>query len=235
MTDASGDSPVALVTGGAGFIGSAVVAALESAGHRAVALDRTGPYALDLGDEAEVRQTAKRVLADFGRCDVIVHAGVAFERADFASLDADLWRRVMAVNVESVLWLMQELTPGMEQRGFGRVILLVSDTFFSPPAAPGMLPYIASKGALVGVARSMSRTFGPTGITINCVAPGMTPPPPPDPGMGPELIADVVRRQAIPRRLVPEDVSSVVAFLASPASQGMTGQTLCPDGGLVLL
>jgi pyridoxal 4-dehydrogenase len=235
VADAKGDSPVAVVTGGAGFIGSAVVQALQSTGHRAVALDREGPYGLNLGDEAQVRQVAKQVLADFGRCDVIVHAGVAFERSDLAGLDVDLWRRVMAVNVESVLWLMQELTPGMSQRGFGRVILLVSNTFFSPPAAPGMLPYIASKGALVGVARTLSRTFGPDGITINCVAPGMTPPPPPNPGMGPELIADVVRRQAIPRSLVPDDVAGVVAFLASAASQGMTGQTLCPDGGLALL
>lgn len=235
MADVTGGAPVAVVTGGAGFIGSAVVRALEAAGHRAVALDREGPYALDLGDEAQVRQVAKQILVDFGRCDVIVHAGVAFARAGLAELDAGLLRQVMAVNVESALWLMQELTPAMTERGFGRVVLLVSDTFWSPPSAPGMLPYIASKGALVGIARSLSRTLGPSGVTINCVAPGMTPPPSPQPGMGPEFVADVVRRQALPRALVPDDVAGVVAFLASPASQGLTGQTICPDGGLVLL
>lgn len=235
MGDSRAARPVAVVTGGTGFIGSAVGVALAASGYEVVNLDREGPYALDLGEESEVRQVSKRVLAEYGRCDTVVHAGVAFERAGLAELDADLLRRMMAVNVESALWLLQELTPGMAERGFGRVILLVSDTFFSPPAAEGMLPYIASKGALIGVARALCKTLGPGGITINCVAPGMTPPPPPAPRMSEELIADVARRQAIPRSLVPDDVAGVVAFLASPQSQGLTGQTLCPDGGLVLL
>ena len=64
MADAAGGCPVAVVTGGAGFIGSAVVRALESAGHQVVALDREGPYALDLGDELQVRQMAKRTVRE---------------------------------------------------------------------------------------------------------------------------------------------------------------------------
>ena len=140
----------------------------------------------------------------------------------------------MAVNVEAPLWLMQEFTPGMKARGFGRGIFLVSDTFWDPPAVSDMLPYITSKGALIGAARSLARSLGADGITVNCVAPGMTPPPVPEPGLGKHLADAVVRRQALPRSLVPDDVAVVVAFLATPGAQAMTGQSICPDGGLVL-
>jgi len=225
------ETSVALVTGGAGFIGSSIVRALEADGHHVVVLDRQGEPAVDLADEDAVRRAARRVVGDFGRCDVVVHAGVTFERAALSDLDAALMRRVMSVNVESVLWLMQELTPAMSEHGFGRVILLVSDTFWDPPPVPDMLPYIVSKGALIGAARSLARSLGGCGITVNCVAPGLTPSP--NGGMGADLIEEVRRRQAVPRTLVPNDVAQVVAFLARPESQALTGQTLCPDGGLV--
>jgi NAD(P)-dependent dehydrogenase (short-subunit alcohol dehydrogenase family) len=232
------DAPVAVVTGGAGFIGAAIVERLKAEGHRVAVLDRESEYPVDLADEQAVRSVARMLLADLGRCDVIVHAAACFELATLADLDAGVLRRVMAVNVESPLWLLQELSPGMSERGHGRVVLIVSDTFFNPPPVPDMLPYITSKGALIGAARSLAKSLGPQGITVNCVAPGMTPPP--GGGMGPdladverELVEDVRRRQSVPRSLVPMDVAQVVAFLARPEAQAMTGQTLCPDGGLV--
>lgn len=231
-------APVALVTGGAGFIGSAIVERLEADGHRVAVLDREGEYATDLSDEDAVRTAARRVLADHGRCDVLVHAAASFELAALGDLKAELLRRVMAVNVESPLWLLQELSPGMSERGRGRVVFIVSDTFFNPPPVADMLPYITSKGALIGAARSLAKSLGPQGITVNCVAPGMTPPP--GGGMGPDLaevetalVEDVRLRQSMPRSLVPTDVAHVVAFLARPEAEAMTGQTLCPDGGLV--
>lgn len=232
------DTPVAVVTGGAGFIGSAIVERLEAEGHRVAVLDREAEYAVDLSDEQAVRAAARNVLADHGRCDVLVHAAASFELATLTDLRVDLLRRVMAVNVESPLWLLQELSPGMSERGHGRVVFIVSDTFFNPPPVPDMLPYITSKGALIGAARSLAKSLGPQGITVNCVAPGMTPPP--GGGMGPDLAdvenalaADVRQRQSVPRSLVPMDVADVVAYLVRPEAQAMTGQTLCPDGGLV--
>jgi pyridoxal 4-dehydrogenase len=111
--------------------------------------------------------------------------------------------------------------------------MIASDTVWNPPA-PDLLPYVASKAALIGVARSLSRSLGPSHITVNCVAPGLTRTPPAEAGMPAATFERVRAQQALPRTLIPEDVSGVVAFLASDAAAAITGQTLCADGGLVL-
>ena len=126
---------VAVVTGGAGAIGASVAAALTAADHQVVIMDRTGDVPVDLADEGQVRAAAQRVLDQAGRCDVLVHAAAAFDRADLARLDLVVWRRVQAVNVESALLLAQAFVPGMAARGFGRIIFVVSDTVWAPPAA----------------------------------------------------------------------------------------------------
>ena len=180
-----------------------------------------------------MRAAADQVLERMGRCDVLVHAAAAFDRAALDELDAATWRRVQAVNVESALWLAQAFVPGMVQRGFGRIVMIVSDTVFNPPA-PDLLPYVASKAALIGVARSLARSLGPSHITVNCVAPGLTRTPAAEAGMPESAFEEVRAQQALPRTLMPEDVSGVVSFLASDAAAAITGQTLCADGGLVL-
>ncbi len=218
----------AVVTGGAGAIGSAIAGALAP-GHEVRVLDRDGEPAVDLGDEAEVRAAARSLAT----CDVLVHAAAAFDRATLDAVTPELWRHVQAVNVESALWLAQELTPGMRERGFGRIVFVVSDTVWQPPA-PDLLPYVTSKAALIGMARSLARALGSSGITVNCVAPGLTRTPAAEMGMPEATFAAVRDAQALPRSLVPDDVAGVVAFLASDAAAALTGQTLCPDGGLVL-
>jgi len=222
-----------VVTGGAGAIGAAIARTLRADGYEVAILDRQSEIAVDLADAGQVRDAAAAILERFGRCDTFVHAAAAFDRAALADLDLATWRRVQAVNVESALWLCQALAPGMAQRGFGRIVLVVSDTVWSPPAAD-LLPYVASKAALIGVARSLACSLGADGITVNCVAPGLTRTPAAEAGMPPEAFADVRRRQALPRDLVPDDVAGVVAFLASNSAAAITGQTLCADGGLVL-
>lgn len=224
---------VAAVTGGAGAIGGAIALALQASGHDVAVLDRTGDHPLDLAEIGEVRAAAEALLNERGRCDVLVHAAAGFDRASLLELDLETWRRVQAVNVESALWLAQALAPGMAQAGRGRIVFVVSDTVWDPPA-PDLLPYVASKAALIGVARSLARALGPSGVTVNCVAPGLTRTPAAESGMPAEAFADVRRRQALDRDLVPEDIAGVVAFLVSDAGAAITGQTLCADGGLVL-
>ena len=219
----------AVVTGGAGGIGGAIVRALSDSGHDVAILDRSGEFAVELAEEEAVREVARRL----GPRDVLVHAAAAFDRADLAGLDAATWRRVQAVNVESALWLCQELTPAMIERGFGRIVFITSNTVWRPPG-PDFLPYVASKATLVGIARSLAKPLGAHGITVNCVAPGLTRTPFTEADLPDEAFEEVLARQAVPRSLRPDDTAAVVAFLATDGAATVTGQTLCADGGSVL-
>jgi NAD(P)-dependent dehydrogenase (short-subunit alcohol dehydrogenase family) len=230
---AVGERRVALVTGGAGSIGAAIVAALERDGHRVAVLDRDAEIACDLSSEAETRAAARSVLERHGRCDVLVHAAAALDQADLDSVDRDLWRRVQAVNVEAPLWLCQELVPAMRERRFGRIVFVISDTVWKPPA-DALLPYVTSKAALIGMTRSLAGALGREGITVNAVAPGLTDTPAARAGMPAAAFEAVREAQALPRTLVPDDVAAAVSFAASEGAAALTGQALSVDGGLVM-
>jgi 3-oxoacyl-[acyl-carrier protein] reductase len=217
---------VAVVTGGAGAIGGAIVSALAAAGRRTVVLDRAE---CDLADADDVRRAARAV----GRCDVLVHSAAAFDQAGLHDVDLATWRRVQAVNVESVLLLAQAFAPGMAERRWGRIVNVVSDTVFAPPSGE-LLAYTTSKAALIGLTRVLAVALGRDGITVNAVAPGLTRTPAAAHGIPAAEFDAVVARQAVPRPLVPDDVAGTVAFLASDAAGALTGQTLCVDGGFVL-
>lgn len=224
---------VAVVTGGSGAIGSAIVTALAASGHRTVTLDRSGDVPVDLSSEESTRAAAATVLEREGRCDVLVHCAGAFDQATLFDIDLETWRHVQSVNVESVLWMSQAFTPGMAQRGFGRIILITSDTVWLPPD-PVLLPYITSKAAQIGLMRVLARTLGPSGVSVSAVAPGLTDTPGARTVNTDEQFEAIVAKQALPRRLAPEDTAAAVDFLASDGGAAMTGQVLCVDGGAVM-
>jgi NAD(P)-dependent dehydrogenase (short-subunit alcohol dehydrogenase family) len=230
-SQAAADRRVAVVTGGAGAIGGAIAARLAS-DHTVVVLDRRGDVAVDLRDADAVRGAAEDVLAQHGRCDVLVHAAAMVAFGPFDDFGLEVWRQVQAVNVESALLLTQAFVAGMRQRGFGRVIFIVSNTYWRPPGAH-MLAYIASKGALIGMARALAVGLGGDGIAVTTVAPGLTRTPATD-VVPAEEFADVAAHQALPRPLTPDDTAAVVAMLARDDAAALTGQTLTVDGGLVL-
>ncbi|WP_213008847.1 SDR family NAD(P)-dependent oxidoreductase [Paractinoplanes toevensis] len=223
---------MAVVTGGAGAIGGAIVRELADRGHRVVVVDRAGDISCDLGSEQQVRTAAAEILAEYGRVDVLVHAAAATDLVELDSLDLSVWRRVQAVNVESALLLSQAFVPGMRERHFGRIVFVTSDTIWKPPS-PDLLGYIASKGALTALARSLATSLGSNGVTVTTVAPGLTRTGAtayqPD-----EAFAAAQATQALPRPLTPHDVAATVGFLASDAAEALTGQVLVVDGGTLL-
>src|SRR6478609_3180668 len=222
---------VAVVTGGSGAIGGAIVSRL-AADHTVVVLDRNGDFAADLGNSDDVRRVARLVLDRHGRCDVFVHAAATFAFGPLEQVDLDTWRQIQAVNVESALLLTQAFVPGMRDRAFGRVIFIVSNTFWSPPDGE-MLPYVASKGALIGMTRTLAVGLGADGIAVTAVAPGLTRTPASTTRAAAEF-ADTEAHQALPRPLTPDDTAAVVAMLARDEAEALTGQTLTADGGKVM-
>jgi 3-oxoacyl-[acyl-carrier protein] reductase len=225
------DRRVAVVTGGAGAIGGAIAARL-AADHTVVVLDRSGDVVVDLGEPDDVRRAAKEVLDRYGRCDVLVHSAAMVAFGPFEDFELDVWRKVQAVNVESLLLLAQAFAPGMRERGFGRIVSIVSNTFWQPPGGH-MLAYVASKGALVGMTRTLAVGLGSDGIAVTAVAPGLTRTP--ATGVVPtEEFEAAAARQALPRPLTPEDTAAVVAMLVRDEAAALTGQVLTVDGGLVM-
>jgi NAD(P)-dependent dehydrogenase (short-subunit alcohol dehydrogenase family) len=223
---------IAVVTGGAGAIGGAIARTLTNAGHHVVILDREGDIPCDLGSAQSTKAAGMEVLDRYGKCDVLVHAAAAFDQGQLG-VELSTWRQVQAVNVESALLLSQILAPAMQAGGFGRIVFIASDTVFLPvPEAP--LPYVVSKAALIGLARSLALRLGPDGISVTAVAPGLTDTPLARTANTDDIFDRVVESQALKRRLTPEDVAATVAFLASDGAAALTGQVLCTDGGLVL-
>ena len=230
-----GHGRIAVVTGGAGAIGTAITRALHGTGHRTVVLDRDADadVDVDLSSEASTRAAAAAVLERYGRCDVFVHCAAAFDQVTIAGADAATWRHVQSVNVESALWLIQAFAPGMTERHFGRIVFILSDTFWAPPV-PALLAYVASKGALLGIMRTLAVTLGADGVGVSAVAPGLTDTPGSRTVNSDEQFDATVDRQALKRRLTPDDTAAAVTYLASDAAAAMTGQVLCADGGLIM-
>jgi 3-oxoacyl-[acyl-carrier protein] reductase len=192
---------VAVVTGGTGAIGGAIVTALDTAGYRTVVLGRrAGDVLADLASESATKRAAAEVLDRYGRVDVLVHCAAVIDPMPLSDLDAQRWRTVQAVNVEAPLWLAQAFTPGMAERTFGRIVFVAVD-------------------------------LGADGIAVTAVAPGLTDTPIARSVNDPGQIEAVVATQAMKRALTPEDTANAVAFLASAGAEALTGQVLVVDGG----
>ena len=146
---------------------------------------------------------------------MLVHAAAVFDLAELHELELETLRRVLAVNVESVILLAQAFTPGMAQRGWGRIINIVSDTIWSPPS-PAMLAYVTSKSALIGLTRTLAAALGRDGITVNAVAPGLTATPAARRDVPESEFQAVVSRQALARPLVPRTTSPAQSRSSAP-------------------
>lgn len=225
---------VAVVTGGADAMGQAIVSALSAKGYRTVTLGgRDGDISADLTSEITTREAAAEVLKKYGRVDVFVHAAGAIDLMSLQEFDLERWRALLAVNVESAIWFAQAFTPGMIERSFGRIIMIGSDSLWKPPGGD-FLPYVASRGAMLGIVRTLAVELGVHRIAVTAVAPGLTDTPAARNVVTDDYFNATVANQAIARRLVPEDTASAVAFLASEGGEAMTGQVLVVNGGTMM-
>jgi NAD(P)-dependent dehydrogenase (short-subunit alcohol dehydrogenase family) len=236
----------ALVTGAAApdGIGAACARALAGAGFAVALLDREPSdevadeirglaLTADLRSEAEAMAAVQECEARLGPCAVLVNNAADLTRGTLAETTPAQLRGVLAVNVEAAFALCRRVAPGMAEQGWGRIVNVASDTFDRPPG-PGLVAYITSKGALIGLTRALAVELGPAGITVNAIAPGLTRTGAACAGQPEELFAAVREGQAIKRTLEPADYAGVLAFLVSEGAQVITGQTISADAGLVM-
>jgi NAD(P)-dependent dehydrogenase (short-subunit alcohol dehydrogenase family) len=240
---------VAIVTGAAGGLGRAFCLALAAAGARLVAADLSAEGAaqtaeavgaaggdalaavVDVTSPAETAHMAATAVARWGRVDILVNnAGLyaTLSRRPFYELPPDEWDRVMAVNLKGPWLCARAVYPAMKKQGRGKIINIASATFFS--GSPLWSHYVASKGGLIGLTRSLAREVGEDGICVNAIAPGFTLTEASRSVM-PEAESYGVARGAIKRAELPDDIAGLVVFLASDASNFITGQTMVVDGG----
>ena len=236
---------VAMVTGGSGGIGRAIAVRLARDGARVAILDiadgaasielcrRAGGHAIwrkcDLSRHEEIGAALESVRDELGAPTIMVHAAALQFVRPFAELTPAEWRQVQAVNQESAFHMTQALLPGMRAAHWGRIILIVSSTFFV--GGVGMAHYVTSKGALIGFAHGLAGEVGVDGITVNCVAPGLTRTDKAVADLPAEFFAHIAATQSLKRNGTPEDQAGVVSFLACDDAGFMTGQTLVVDGG----
>ena len=190
----------------------------------------------DVSDPAEAADAAAACIDAFGRIDVLVNNAAVFATlpvARYDEIDPDLWDEVMAVNVRGAFNMVRAAGPHMERQQSGKIINVTSGTVYK--GMPGMLHYIASKGALSAMTRALSRELGPAGICVNSLAPGLT--------LSSSIVENtehveaarskVLASRALARDAYPDDLIGALIFLASNDSDFVTGQTIAVDGGSV--
>jgi NAD(P)-dependent dehydrogenase (short-subunit alcohol dehydrogenase family) len=238
-----------LITGARRGIGAALAVGLARPGttlllhHLAAAgeAETVAGLCRDLGAKTELLDadladpTAVGALAAAaGPVDVLINNAARASNVGFDVLSLDEWQSTFAVNVTAPMLLAQALSAGMAERGWGRIVNVVSPTVrMGGPSGPS---YVASKAALIGLTRSLARSLGPAGITVNALSPGATRTEGEAElagGRDAETHAPLVAAQAIPRSLVPEDVVATTRLLISDGAGALTGQVIEVGGGLI--
>jgi NAD(P)-dependent dehydrogenase (short-subunit alcohol dehydrogenase family) len=187
----------------------------------------------DLSDLAGFRTELDRLIVELGGFDVVINNAAIYPSKPFEDYSIEEHQLVQRVNVDAGIVAVQAALPGMRERGFGRIVNISSITISGGWA--NLSPYVASKGALIGLTRAWAREFGPYGITVNAIAPGAFPTDAekihPDPEGYNRMVLDA---QAIKRRGSAEDIAAAIAFFAADEASFITGQTLHVNGGWVM-
>ena len=243
------DGRVAIVTGSGRGIGAEYAKALAAEGAKVTVTDivdtettvniikQAGGEAIGIGCDVtrpdDVDALVSGTVDAFGKLDVMVTNAALFadlKQRSFLEIDEDEWDRVMQVNTRGVFTCAKAAVTEMKKNGYGKIVNIASGTVFK--GTPMLLHYVSSKGAMVAFTRALAREVGDDGITVNCIAPGLT--------MSEKVVNDPqwtavkdnnTATRAIKREEVPEDLLGTVVFFSSAESDFITGQTLVVDGG----
>jgi NAD(P)-dependent dehydrogenase (short-subunit alcohol dehydrogenase family) len=231
----------ALVTGGAGGIGSAIVRLFAAEGAEVVVHDLPQSEGAALAASAQATFIAgdlcdtQALLADVARAgplDILVNNAAIDPIGPIERYDGAAYDETQAINARAAFLLCQAVVPGMKQRGGGAIVNIMSVTLSGGWA--DKVPYVMSKGALLGLTRALAREVGPAGIRVNAVSPGAIPTGLERKFWGHDRAAfdrTVIEQQPLKFRGSPEDIAEATLFLASPRSRFITGHELHVNGG----
>jgi 2-hydroxycyclohexanecarboxyl-CoA dehydrogenase len=243
------DDRVALVTGAAGGVGQAVVRRCVQDGFRVAAMDineaglkqvasqcgdKVTLWPCDQTDENAVRSAVARIEQEMGPIEALVNTIGWVGTSRFAQEDSAYWRKVIAINLEAVLYVTHAVLLGMIERKRGKMVHFASDA--GRVGTSGEVVYSATKGGIIALAKSLARENARYNINVNCVSPGPTDTPllRQEIQDDPELIRRMVRLIPFRRIATPEDQAGTVSFLLSKDADYITGQTISVSGGLVM-
>jgi 3-oxoacyl-[acyl-carrier protein] reductase len=242
---------IAIVTGGARGIGGQIATAFAAEGADVVIADVLGEdvaapvlesikkegrrhllVRTDVSDEQQVRAMVDTALAEFGRVDILVNDAGIVDQKPFTELEVSDWDRVISVNLRGVFLCTRFVLPGMLERKSGKVINIASQ--LGQIGGIEMVHYSASKAGVIGLTKALAREVSARGIQVNAIAPG-------------PILTDMMAEESeewAARKLAElpmarfgeaHEVAPTAVFLASDDSSYYVGQTLCPNGGDVML
>ena len=232
----------AIVTGASRGIGKAIAVMFASEGANVVVTART-EYAIDdlagrivqsggsalavtadLSIDSDLQRIADETLVNYGRIDILVNnAGIIHPRINLVDFDFELWRKVVAVNLEAVALLTALCLPSMMERNYGKVINISS--IGGRKGSKGRSAYRATKAALISLTESVAAETKPYGIDVNCICPG---------GVDTEGYREAFRMRGKiddPSLMAPEEIAKLAVYLASDDSSSVTGTAIDAFGG----
>ena len=192
---------------------------------------------VDVSSESDTMAMAQKTIDAFGKIDILVNNAAIFSGLKLKPFNAwtvDEWDRIFAVNVKGMWLCSNAVVPRMAKQGKGKIVNVSSVTF--QLGFTHFLPYVATKGAVVAITRSLARELGDQGTNVNSIAPGLT-----MSEATKKLTSEhhgmaeaVVSNQCIKRCEEPKDLVGAAVFLSSEKADFITGQNLLVDGGLVM-
>ena len=240
---------VAVVTGAAGGMGAAAAIRLSEEGVKVALLDikdcsetlnsiiasegEAQAWNCDTTNEAQLAESMKDVVEKFGGINILVNnAGILSPRIPFMEWKTEDVERFMHVNYMGYVNTTRAAYSYIKEGGNGRIINVASRTTFA--GAPGQFPYTASKGAIQGFTWTLAKEAGADDISVNAVMPGQVATPGTMPHSDEEAFNRTMQNQAIKKRVYPEHMAALIAFIASDDAAMISGQSIVCDGGGLL-
>ena len=240
------NNKVVLVTGGGSGIGESITRSFIKQGAKVAFLDFNEKDSIklikdlntdnlhfefcDLRDIEQLKNSIKKISSKFGLIQILVNNAARDDRHSLASVTSEYFDERIATNLKHQLFASQAVVSDMEKNGGGSIINMGSTSWMIGQG--GMPCYTTAKSAIQGLTRGLARDLGPKNIRVNCVVPGwiMTKRQV-DMWLTPESEKELMDRQCIKRKLLPEDIARFVLFMASDEASACSNQSFVVDGG----